>query len=154
MTTPARMSAKKKLAAALVGAWICHRWSIRYADGQVTRPFGLRPHGFILYTADGFMSATIMAAGRKAFRAKNPRDASEAERAHAFAGYFSYAGRWRLSRGRIEHEVLAALNPGLVGTSQWREVRLEGSRLTLAAVEKTATGLRRHEIEWRRPARR
>jgi len=153
MSTPGKISSKKKISEALVGTWACHRWTMRYEDGRVTRPFGLRPNGFILYTADGFMTATIMAAGRKRFRAKNPRDASEAERAKAFDSYFSYAGRWRLRGSRIEHEVRVALNPGLVGTSQWREVLLEGSRLTLAAVEKTANGTRRHEIEWRRPTR-
>lgn len=141
-------------AAELLGTWVCHRWTIRYEDGRMTQPFGERPQGFILYTADGFMSATIAAAERKPFRAKNPRDASAAERSTAFDSYFSYAGRWRLSRGRVEHRVTLALNPGMVGSSQWREVLLEGRRLTLAADERTPRGLRRHEIEWRRPTSR
>ena len=148
------LSIEKKISESIIGAWACHQWTVRYQDGRVTQPFGLRPKGFILYTADGFMTATIMTAGRKRFRTKNPRDASEAERAKAFDGYFSYAGRWRMSRGRIAHEVTVALNPGLVGTRQWREARLEGARLILTAVEKTANGSRRHEIEWRRPSRR
>lgn len=136
----------------LIGGWACHRWTISYEDGRVTEPFGTSPVGFILYTADGFMAATIMEAGRKAFAARTPREASVEERAAAFDGYFSYAGRWRLVDGRIEHLVSVALNPGLIGTSQWREATLDAGTLTLSVDEHTVHGVRRHAIEWRRRA--
>ena len=136
----------------LIGGWACHRWTISYEDGRVTEPFGTSPVGFILYTADGFMAATIMKTGRKAFAARTPREASVEERAAAFDGYFSYAGRWRLVDGRIEHLVSVALNPGLIGTSQWREATLDAGTLTLSVDEHTVHGVRRHAIEWRRPA--
>lgn len=136
----------------LIGGWACHRWTISYEDGRVTEPFGTSPVGFILYTADGFMAATIMKAGRKAFAARTPREASVEERAAAFDGYFSYAGRWRLVDGRIEHLVSVALNPGLIGTSQWREATLDAGTLTLSVYEHTVHGVRRHAIEWRRRA--
>ena len=135
----------------LIGGWLCHRWTISYEDGRVTQPFGPSPAGFILYTADGFMTATIMIPGRKGFAARTPREASLEERAAAFDGYFSYAGRWRLADGRIEHIVLVALNPGMIGSSQWREATLAAGTLTLSADEHTVHGVRRHAIEWRRP---
>lgn len=134
----------------LVGGWLCERWTISYADGRVSKPFGDRPQGYILYTADGHMSATIMAAGRRAFAMQNPREASDQARAEAFDSYFSYAGRWRLRGGRVEHHVTIALNPQLIGSRQLREAKLSGQRLTLAAEETTASGHRRHEIVWRR----
>jgi hypothetical protein len=96
------------------------------------------------------VSANIMASAREPFAKPNPRDASLRERASAFDGYFSYAGRWRLVRGTIVHEVTVALNPGLVGSEQWRTPILQGRRLILAADEPTAKGVRRHELEWRR----
>ena len=136
------------------GAWRYHRWRIVYPDGRVTAPYGAGATGLLLYTADGFMSACIMAAGREPFAVANPRAASEAERAAAFDGFFSYAGQWRLSRGRVEHRITAALNPAFVGTRQWRQARLEGRRLVLSAEEPAPGGVRRHELEWRRPARR
>ena len=138
----------------LEGAWRYHRWRITQPDGRVTEPFGAGAAGLLLYTADGHMSATIMADGRKPFSVANPRRAPDAERAAAFDGFFSYAGRWRLSRGRVEHRVTAALNPALVGTSQWRDALLDGRRLVLSVEEPAPGGIRRHELEWRRPARR
>jgi dehydrogenase/reductase SDR family protein 12 len=136
----------------LCGGWICHSWTITYGDGRVTQPFGASPSGYILYTDDGCMSATIMAADRPAFASANPREASVAERAAAFDGFFAYAGRWRLVNGRIEHHVTVALNSAMVGTSQWRDVTLADDTLVLGAVESTPRGIRRHAIEWRRVA--
>lgn len=138
----------------LVGAWVCHRWRITYADGRVTEPFGEDATGILLYTADGRMSATIMAAGRMPFAAADPREATQEERARAFDGYFSYAGRWRLADGKVLHEVEVALNPGLVGSRQWRDAKLVGRRLVLSAEDVAGAVARRHELEWRRPQAR
>lgn len=134
----------------LEGAWAYHRWRITYADGRVTEPFGADATGLLLYTRDGRMSATIMAADRKPFAAGNPRAATTAERAAAFDGFFSYAGRWRIVAGRVEHRVTVSLNPGLVGTRQWRDAELSGRRLVLSVEEGTGSGARRHALEWRR----
>jgi hypothetical protein len=134
----------------LEGAWAYHRWRITYADGRVTEPFGADATGLLLYTRDGRMSATIMAADRKPFAAGNPRAASTAERAAAFDGFFSYAGRWRIVAGRVEHRVTVSLNPGLVGTRQWRDAELTGRRLVLSVDEGEGAAARRHELEWRR----
>jgi len=116
----------------------------------VTEPFGADATGLLLYTRDGRMSATIMAADRKPFAAGNPRAASTAERAAAFDGFFSYAGRWRIIADRVEHRVTVSLNPGLVGTRQWRDAELSGRRLVLSVEEGTGSGARRHALEWRR----
>lgn len=134
----------------IIGAWAYQNWRIRYADGRVTEPFGAGATGLLLYTADGHMSACIMAGQRATFRHGNPRAASVRERALAFDGYFSYAGCWQIVEKAIVHEVTVALNPALVGTRQWRNARLRGRRLVLSADEQTAEGLRRHELAWRR----
>jgi len=134
----------------IIGAWAYQDWRIRYPDGRVTMPFGEGASGLLLYTADGRMTACIMAAQRAAFRAKNPRAASLRERAAAFDSYFSYAGRWQLVGETILHEVTLALNPALVGTRQWRNARLRGQKLVLSADEQTPEALRRHELAWKR----
>ena len=87
----------------ILGAWSYHAWRITYEDGRITEPFGADASGLLLYTHDGFMSACIMAGERKPFARPNPREATLRERADAFDGYFSYAGRWRLVRGVVEH---------------------------------------------------
>lgn len=135
----------------LIGAWRLERWEIVAGDGTRRHPFGAQPAGLLIYTADGCMSACIMAGDRPALSAPNPRRASAAERAAAFDGYFSYAGRYRVSGSRVLHEIEIALNPAMVGTPQWRDAQLAGSELTLSASEPAANGGERlHRLVWRR----
>ena len=138
----------------LVGAWQLRRWETVYEDGRRTEPFGAGAQGLIQYTADGWMSATIMAAGRSQLSRGNPRAASKAERAAAFDGYFSYAGRWRLRDGLVRHDVTLALNPALIGTPQLREATLTARTLTLSAAEDLPGGRRVHRLVWQRAPRR
>ncbi len=136
----------------LVGAWQLRHWQTVYEDGTTTEPFGPGAEGLLLYSADGWMSACIMAAGRARLSRTNPRQAPELERAAAFDGYFGYAGRWRILDRRVQHEVTLALNPGMVGTLQLRDARLAGRELTLSAEESVRGGTRLHRLIWRRPA--
>lgn len=141
----------KVSAKALLGAWRLRRWEIVRADGERTEPFGADADGLLLYTADGWMSATIMAADRDRLSHANPRQAPAGERAAAFDGYFSYGGRWRLVDGRVHHEVHVALNPALTGTVQVRAARLTARTLQLSAIEGEGRARREHRITWRRP---
>ncbi|MBU3672244.1 MAG: lipocalin-like domain-containing protein [Sinobacteraceae bacterium] len=137
----------------LTGRWEYLRWEIVYPDGTTTHPFGADACGTLLYTADGGMSANIMAGARPALSKANPRAASMAERARAFDGYFGYAGRWRLEGERVAHEVTVASNPALVGSVQWRTATFRGRSLTLSVEEPVAGGLRVHRLVWQRPRR-
>jgi hypothetical protein len=138
----------------LVGTWQLQHWQTVYEDGTTTEPFGPGAEGLLLYAADGWMSACIMAAGRARLSRGNPREAPALERAAAFDGYFSYAGRWRIVDRRVQHEVTVALNPGMVGTLQLRDARLEDQELRLSAEESSPDGTRLHRLVWRRPAPR
>lgn len=135
-----------------VGGWTLLRWEIVYDGGERrTQPFGAGATGLITYTADGWMSASIMAAGRAPFATQNPREASADDRARAFDGYFSYAGRWRVEGRRVLHDVSIALNPAMLGTLQVRDARFAGRTLELSALERTRNGgTRLHRLLWTR----
>jgi hypothetical protein len=136
----------------LAGSWTLRRWQIVHPDGTRSEPYGAGAVGLLLYAPDGWMSACIMAAGRRPLSHSSPRRASPRERAAAFDGYFSYAGRWRIAAaGTVVHEVTVALNPASVGTLQWRDARLTARTLTLSASEATAAGSRTHRLTWARP---
>jgi hypothetical protein len=136
----------------LTGTWRLVSWGIRYPDGTVTRPFGRRPQGLLLYTPDGGMSASIAASGRKRPAVTNPREAPAAEKARLFDSFFAYAGRYSIRGSTVRHRVTIAGNPAMAGTLQVREARLGKGRLELSAVEKTRGrgGERRHVLVWAR----
>lgn len=138
--------------ASLIGAWTLVEWTIRYADGRTTMPFGPTPRGQILYLADGYMSATMMKRERAGFRSRNMREVTDEERARAFDGYLHYAGRWHVEGEDVIHDVDLAMNPLLIGTRQVRRGRLDGECLELRAEEAVGdpAELRVHRIVWRR----
>jgi Lipocalin-like domain len=133
----------------LVGAWQLVRWYTTYEDGTVTEPLGPGAEGLLVYTADGWMSAAIMAAGRAQLSRGNPRAAPVAERAAAFDGFFGYCCRWRVVGRTVEHRVTLSHNPVLFGTVQVRRIQFSGRRLTLSAEEPVAGGRRVHRLQWR-----
>jgi hypothetical protein len=133
----------------LVGTWQLVRWYITYEDGSITEPLGAGAEGLLVYTADGWMSAALMAAGRPRLSRRNPREAPAAERAAAFDSFFAYTCRWRVVGDSVEHTVTLSHNPALVGTVQVRRIQMRGRQLTLSAVETVANGQRVHRLQWR-----
>ena len=133
----------------LVGAWQLARWFITYEDGSITEPLGPDAEGLLVYTADGWMSASIMAAGRARLSRGNPRAAPVAERAAAFDTFFGYCCRWRVVGQAVEHRVTISHNPALVGTVQVRNIDMKGRLLTLSANEPVPEGMRIHRLRWR-----
>jgi hypothetical protein len=138
----------------LVGAWVLCAWRIHDPGRpEPSLPFGPKPEGLLVYSADGWMSAVVCRAGRAPFPPGNsPRTLDAGILADAFRSYFHYAGPYRVEEGRIIHAVHYSLNPSMVGTEQVRLPRFERDRLTLVGEEPLPAGLRRHELEWRRAA--
>jgi hypothetical protein len=136
----------------LVGCWRLESWLIRYPGGrEPVAPFGKAPSGQLLYSPDGWMSATVHRAHREPFPTGcSPRDLGNDVLAGAYRSYFHYAGRWRIEGECVIHSVRHSLNPGMVGSDQIRQMTLAEPLLTLAAEERYSGGKRRHELVWRR----
>lgn len=58
----------------LVGTWRLVSWRRLAADGSVGYPFGTDALGWLVYTADGFMAATVARARRPPFAASDIGD--------------------------------------------------------------------------------
>jgi hypothetical protein len=137
------------LASALTGTWRLERWEIVYDDGRPPEcPLGEDAEGFLIYTADGYVSASLARARRP------PLDQSDdSAKARAFDAYFGYAGRYVVRDGAIVHRIAIAPNPALTGVETLRHARLEGDRLTLSGPDFAAASPRSHRIVWRRAER-
>jgi hypothetical protein len=136
----------------MIGAWQLQSWLIHYQDkrGPGT-PFGTQPSGLLLYSPDGWMSATVHRPDRQPLPTdRSPRDLDSGLVAQAYWSYFHYAGPWRIEGDKVIHSVQHSLNPAMVGTEQVRQMLLEGPILTLSGIETIRQGSRRHELVWRR----
>lgn len=134
----------------LEGTWQLESWTIGYSDrDDFTYPYGEDPQGLLLYTADGWMSASIS----RNDRALLPPDVSfrkldEGVRADAFTAYFHYAGRYRVLEGDVIHYVTQSLNPNFPGTEQLRHAELDGQTLVLSGKDQAGTITRFHSLVW------
>jgi hypothetical protein len=138
----------------LSGTWELESWTIGYSDrDDFSYPYGEDPEGLLLYTEDGWVSASICRAGR----AQLPDDVSfrglpEAARAAAFSSYFHYAGRYRVLEGDVIHTVTQSLNPNMAGTEQLRHAELDGQTLVLSGKDQVGNTTRFHSLVWHRNA--
>ena len=116
---------------ALLGGWQLESWSYIYENGRPPEfPMGADAKGYILYTPQGQVSATIMRA-----------DASEC---------FAYAGRYEIAAGTVFHTIELSTNKALVGVRSMRHIKLDGDHLTLSGPDFTAGTARAQQIVWRR----
>jgi hypothetical protein len=133
----------------LVGTWVLERWEYVYADGRPSEyPLGEDAVGFLMYTPDGFVSASLARADRPRVA---PNDA--ADKVRAFESYFGYAGRYVVrDDGVVLHRMAIAPNPALAGVESTRHAVLDGDRLTLSGPDFSTTGSasRTQRIVWRR----
>ena len=136
----------------LLGAWRLHSYvSVGVDDvDDVLFPLGDHPRGFIMYTADGYMSAQLMDPDRRLFAANDPHAAPPGELASAAAGYLSYSGPFTVDGDVVSHHVEVSLLPNWVGGEQKRRATLHGDTLTLSPADPLLMGgrLRNATLVW------
>ena len=117
----------------LVGSWRLVSYEVRDADGAlVGYPLGDDATGYLLYTADGFMSAQIMRLDRPRYQAGGIGDGTDAESADAARGYVAYAGPYHVERDSVVvHEPEVSLFPNWVHVPAARKAVLVEPRLEL-----------------------
>lgn len=118
----------------LAGAWGLESATTTTADGRVAHPFGTRPDGLLLYTTDGWMSATITSSG-------------------GTMGSALYAGQVVVRADEVVHRVEVGVPPFGPGTEQVRGARFaERDRLVLTTPPDQFAGSA-IELVWRRKSR-
>ena len=117
----------------LVGVWSLLSYTEEARGRENKFPFGAQPQGFLIYTADGFVSAQLMRPGRSAFHSTDWHCGTLAEYREAASGYIAYSGTYEVDRqeATVTHFASVSLLPNLLGGRQRRSIHLHGDRLTL-----------------------
>ncbi len=109
-------------------------WTLRATErknletGEAAPLWGASPSGTLIYTADGRMSALVLAENRNAPAAAVP---TEAEALSLFKSMVAYAGRYTIEAERVVHHVEQSWNQTWTGTDVVRSYKFDGDRLTL-----------------------
>ena len=136
----------------LVGAWKLVTWERRSPNGDISYPYGEDVAGHLLYTDDGYMSASLMDNRRSNMSTDDLRAASVAEKAAASDTHLSYSGRYELHDGRVVHYPEVASFPNWVGRTLERFIELDGDTLSISTPPRLIDGVEsRAFLVWTRP---
>ena len=146
----AAQAAELSIHEVLVGTWKLVSTEEKLRDGR-TRPFpdlGAQASGYLIYTADGHMCATLMKPGRPNWQSAQ-ESASDAEKISAASGFTSYCGRYEIDEKNhiIVHYPEVSFYPNFIGTAQKRPYRLESNRMIFSDVEQSGE-VERWTIVW------
>jgi hypothetical protein len=143
-----------RFAAQLVGVWTLVGYTDEQAGREDTHPLGLHPEGFLIYTADRFVSAQLMKPGRSPFHSSDWHLGTPEEYQESGSGYIAYCGTYEVDdeKATVTHIPSVALLPNLIHGRQCRSIDLQGDRLTLRATgAPVANGLYvTSRLEWKR----
>ncbi len=136
----------------LVGAWKLSSFVVTHPDGRQTWPFGERPIGLAVFTADGWASAHLMRPDRRDFAdADAPPSPEEAQ--DAFRGFVAYFGRYEVDSERrvLTTHVEGSAHPNWIGGNQVRDYEFRGEQLVLRPpARKGPAGPTQMELCWDR----
>ncbi|GAA3825504.1 lipocalin-like domain-containing protein [Streptomyces chiangmaiensis] len=160
MTTSYRTDAGSERAAAeavrerLLGAWTLVSYTATGTDGRVIHPLGPTPHGLIVYTAEGYMSAQLSRRDRPATGSERLEDTPPEALARAAVTYIAYGGPFEVvDPTTVRHHVTTSLFPDWVGRPQVRRVTFDDALLKLGLVAPVHMwgADRTAELTWRKP---
>ncbi|NEQ11709.1 MAG: lipocalin-like domain-containing protein [Moorea sp. SIO4E2] len=137
---------------AFVGTW--KLVEMKYVDKQqkISYPYGKNPVGHIIYTKEGYMSASIMMSNRLNLglsmeEIQNGRNVSKLQLItnilkyikatfrffQAARNYISYSGKYEIRDNKVIHHVEVSLIPDLTGIDLERTFELSEDILVLTA---------------------
>ena len=140
----------------LIGAWTLVSATQTFDDGEQVAEFGPDANGYIIYTADGSVSATLGDAARPRSGATDPQRASDSQLAAMAHRFIAYAGPFTLDEatGTMTHHIVTSLFTDWQDGQQTRHVRIEDGLLHEAGTPRVAPDGRRFKVEllWKRVA--
>jgi Lipocalin-like domain len=135
-----------------VGTWKLVSWETTQPDGTIHHPYGKDVVGYLIYTADGYMSAEIMDPDRQQSDPNFPLENAAAQtlldpdRARAYSTYLSYCGTYTVEGSRVTHHVKVGLIPSWTGSEQPRPFKFNQGCLIIKVGNQKLT--------WERAVRR
>lgn len=127
-------------AADFVGTWRLLDYSFLHEDGSVEHPWGTDVRGYLLYSAEGYMSGNLSPANdwpsrrarlAAAFKAHDGAGALRLASRAGRSDYIAYTGRYTVEGDTVTHHVEASLFPNWVGRAEVRYYSFAGDKLTL-----------------------
>jgi hypothetical protein len=125
-TKEMKASARHMTASDFIGTWKLVDYSFLHEDGKVEKPWGDHVVGYLIYSAEGYMSGNLSPANRR-----HNLEQTESQKSRRKRDYIAYAGPYTVKGDTVTHHVEVSLFPNWLGTAQLRYHERKGDLLTL-----------------------
>jgi hypothetical protein len=126
-------------------------WESETEAGEKGNLFGPNPNGYIIYSADGYMSVVLCWAHRARFAGDDPFGGTTEEKVSAYESYVSYCGRYEVQADRVIHHMELSWFPNWHGVDQVRFYHFDGNQLILTTPPMLTDGQKRvSRLVWER----
>jgi hypothetical protein len=145
MATDSVLAARRSF----VGVWTLESFTEKTGSSEEVNPLGIAPLGFLIYTAEGFVSAQLMRRDRKAL-GPDPWDVGGV---NLTKEYIAYCGSYVIheDRGEVIHVPTVSLLPNLINQDQHRSFTFVHDTLTLITRREHQSGAAiESRLIWRR----
>ena len=115
----------------IIGTWKLVSYSCKDENGKIGYPLGENALGYIIYTADGYMSVSMSSNNRPNRASNDLIGGTNEEKVAEAETYITYCGTYEFYEDRVVHNIKMALFPNRIGTSQTRYYKVNGNRITL-----------------------
>ena len=114
----------------LYSTWRLVSWTRQIVEtGETATPFGKAPTGFLSYSPDGRMLGFMVSDHRP--RPSDLATVSDQERVELFNTVVAMGGTFEVVGSQVMHKLDISWNEAWTGTTQRRNFRIDGSRLTI-----------------------
>jgi hypothetical protein len=139
----------------LLGTWTLAAYVETEIDsGSVHHPLGESPLGFIMYTADGYMSAQLQRRDRKPFAGNDMYRGEASEYVAAGSTYLAYSGRFTVDEAAhvVSHHADVSFFPNWFGQTILRIAKFQGDSLILTTErpQRFNGTMKMAQLEWKR----
>jgi hypothetical protein len=123
-TNAAAAQPAKTMREQLVGTWNLVIAEITAADGKKTLPFGDKPKGQLIFTADGHFSQVHVSSGLPKIAGNNRLNGTDADNRAIMQGTLSLFGTYSVDEEKktLTFNIVASTYPNQEGTSQTRTI--------------------------------
>lgn len=133
----------------VIGTWSLLEYTREDLQGERYYPLGEDATGYLMYTPDGYMSATLSRSNREAlayFSTGDLHTGTAKEMAQAANSYHAYSGRFEVDEATqtLYHHMEMSLVPNRIGQVQDRRLQIEGNEITITSKSTSSF------IRWRR----
>ena len=123
-TNAAAAQPAKTMREQLVGTWNLVIAEITAADGKKTLPFGDKPKGQLIFTADGHFSQVHVSSGLPKIAGNNRLNGTDADNRAIMQGTLSLFGTYSVDEEKktLTFNIVASTYPNQEGTTQTRTI--------------------------------